>query len=226
MIWSLWQKTNLIASRQRKTIQMTDSQTLIAALFADLITNPETPQGVRVIYATRKVFPPRKNINKFIAGGAVEVVVTELIQACGRQCTNVSSTEPLIDIVVREGTAEFPFSLKSTQTLGTAVVIENYRGQKREISTLSPTIFVILGERTMTLAYMDSDLLDATGVPRESIYTHADSNLSMKGKFVKSMITTLLPRQFVVEIPVPEIPPLVEEDISSLAVSRVRALLK
>jgi hypothetical protein len=204
----------------------TKSQDLVAELFAKIKTNPTTPTAIRAMYAIRKVFPPRKNINKFIAGGAVEEVMTELIQSCGHSCANVSSTETLIDILVTNGDETFPFSLKSIQRLGSAVVLENYRGQKREISDLAPTILVILGESTLTLAYLDNDLVAQSGVPRESVYTHADSNLSMKGKFAKTMITSTLPREFVVDLPVPPIPDLAEEDISRLAVARVRELLK
>jgi hypothetical protein len=94
------------------------------------------------------------------------------------------------------------------------------------VSTLAPTIFVVLGTSTLTLAYMDNDLIQKSGVPNTDVYTHADSNLSMKGKFAKAMISKTLPREFVVELPVPTIPDLAEEDISRLAVARVRELLR
>lgn len=207
------------------TMPQTPCQTLIETVFAKIKEHPETPNAVRTIYAARKVFPPRKNINKFIAGGVVEEVMADLIRKCGEMCTNVSSTETTIDIVVYRDTETFPISLKSIQKLGTAIVLENYRGQRRAISELPPTILVILGETTLTLAYLDNDLILQSGVPQESVYAHADSNLSMKGRFAKEMVTRTLPRTFVIDIPVPPIPDLEEEDIAVLAVRRVRELL-
>lgn len=199
---------------------------LIADLFAKIKDHPETPDAVRTIYATRKVFPPRKNINKFIAGGAVEVILAELIQTCGEMCRNVSSTETTIDLVIYRGTEAFSLSVKSIQKLGTAIVLENYRGQQRAITDLPPTILVVLGQTTLTMAYIDNDLVAQSGIPREDVYVHADSNLSMKGKFARAMVATILPREFVIDIPVPPIPELAEEDISMLAVARVRDLLR
>lgn len=205
---------------------MPSQQALVVEMFAKIKENPATPNAIRAMYAVRKVFPPRKNINKFIVGGAVEEILTELIQTCGHSCTNVSATETLIDIVVTRDAETFPFSLKSIQRLGGQIVLENYRGKRREVSTLAPTIFVVLGTSTLTLAYMDNDLIQKSGVPHTDVYTHADSNLSMKGKFAKAMISKTLPREFVVELPVPTIPDLAEEDISRLAVARVRELLR
>ncbi len=168
------------------------------------------------------MYPPRKNINKFLAGGGVEECLSELIRSCGYACANVSSTETVIDIIVQDADQQFPFSLKSIRKLGSAVILENYRGQKHEIKELCPTIVAVIGDSQLTLAYIDNDLVVNSGIPPETVYTHADSHLSMKGKFVKTMITKTLSPEFVIHIPVPEIPVLPEEDISTLIVARVR----
>lgn len=206
-------------------MEYTPSQTIARILLANIKENPRSSSIIEAIYAVRMMYPPKKNINKFLAGGSVEECVSELIQACGYSCTNVASTETIVDILVRDAEQTFPFSLKSIRKLGNAVILENYRGQKREIKELAPTFIVVLDDTSLTLAYLDNDIVTKTGIPIESIYTHADSNLSMKGKFVKTMISHTLPREFVIQVPVPTLPALQEEDISSLVVSRARAAL-
>ena len=196
------------------------------AAFNALQNEPDFKKFVTAMYAVRKRFPPKKNINKFATGGAVEELLTRMIQYCGMTCTNVSSTETLIDIRVKDGEEEeFAYSVKSIQKYGSTVILQNYRGQKRAIETLPPTILVILEARKLTLAYMDEELVQRTGVPVEKMYTHADSNLSMKGAFVTAMLRRHLSQDLVLELPVPEIPPLAEEDISKLIVDDTLRLL-
>ena len=200
-----------------------NSELIISKIFNDIKNSAQTIKSLQVMYAIRKVFPPKKNINKFITGGAVEEVLTRMIGSCGLECKNVSSTESLIDIIVDN---QFPYSIKSIQKLGSSIVIENYRGQKREISKLSPTIFVVLEGKETIFAYMDEEIIKNTGLPNDQIYNHADSNLSMKGSFLKMMIKEKLPPHLVLKLQVPEIPELPEEDISVIAVERVMSMLK
>ena len=206
-------------------MERTPSQWIAQSLLAKIKDNPQSSSIIEAIYAVRMMYPPKKNINKFLAGGSVEECLSELIRSCGYGCANVSSTETIVDILVQDTDQTFPFSLKSIRKLGNAVILENYRGQKREIKTLAPTFVAVLGDTHLTLAYLDNDILASTGISNDAIYTHADSNLSMKGKFVKTMILTTLPPEFVIQIPVPTLPTLPEEDISVLVVSRARAAL-
>lgn len=199
----------------------------VAKLFAAIRENSETPKLLEVMYAIRKVFPPKKNINKFITGGAVEEVLTRMIRSCGMECKNVSSSETVIDILVKEEEEpEIAYSVKSIQKMGSSVIIQNYRGQKCPIGELCPTLFVVLEGNKTTFAYMDEEIIQSTNTPIDKIYTHADSNLTMKGGFVKSMITNHLPRDLVLEIEAPKVGDLEEKDISVLAVEHVMSLLK
>ena len=199
------------------------SRILATTLFERIRANPATPAIIEPIYSVRRLFPPRKNINKFLVGGAVEEVICDLIRSCGYACDNVSSTEAVIDIIVRDGAHSFPFSLKSIQRLGSAIIIENYRGKKHDIGELAPTIVVVIGEKNLTLAYLDNTIVLESGVPMETVYNHADSNLSMRGGFVKTMITKSLPADLVINIGVPDLPDLAEMDISALVVAQARA---
>lgn len=199
------------------------SQTIARAILTKIKENPQSSSIIEAIYASRMMYPPKKNINKFLAGGSVEVCVSELIQTCGYTCTNVSSTEVMIDILVKNDGVTFPFSVKSIRKLGSAVTLENYRGKKRDLKELPPTFIVVIGDTQLTLAYLDNDIVTQTGISTEDMYTHADSNLSMKGKFVKTMITSTLPSDYVIHIPVPSLPTLPEEDISTLVVARARS---
>lgn len=199
------------------------SQTIARAILTKIKENPQSSSIIEAIYASRMMYPPKKNINKFLAGGSVEVCVSELIQTCGYTCTNVSSTEVMIDILVKNDGVTFPFSVKSIRKLGSAVTLENYRGKKRDLKELPPTFIVVIGDTQLTLAYLDNDIVTQTGISTEDMYTHADSNLSMKGKFVKTMITSTLSSDYVIHIPVPSLPTLPEEDISTLVVARARS---
>lgn len=200
------------------------SSNLAIRLLEAIRTSTETQNALRHIYAIRKVFPPKKNINKFIVGGAVEESLSRLIRKCGWECQNVSSTESVIDIVVKEGDASFPFSLKSIQKLGSAVILENYRGQQHAIGDLAPTILVVLEDDVATFAYVDQSTI--ADIPHETVYAHSDSNLSMRGGFVRKLVTSNLQRDMVVEIQAPSVPDLPERDISVLALDCVEAMLR
>lgn len=206
-------------------MEFTDSQMIARSLLAKMKENPASPSIIEAIYAVRMQYNPKKNINKFLAGTAVEQVLVELIRTCGYECTNVASTETIIDILVHDGERTFPFSLKSIRKLGSAVILENYRGQKREIKDLAPTFIAVIGDTQLTLMYLDNDIVLKSGVALDAVYAHADSNLSMKGKFVKAMITNPLSSDFVIQIPVPDMPTLPEEDIAALLVANARASL-
>lgn len=205
--------------------RMNPSQRSISTLFADIRTHASTTRTLRMMYAMRKIFPMKKNSNKFVVGGVIEEAFTRLIRQCGRTCTNVSSTEARIDILVRDGEIDLPFSLKSIQTLGSQITLENYRGQRRPITELAPTIFLVFEKNVFTLAYMDNDILLASGVPPETIYAHSDSNLSMRGGFVKRMVREGLPRELVLELPVPEIPDFPEQDNSVILMDYVERIV-
>ena len=202
------------------------SSTLAIRILEAIRTSPETQKSLRNIYACRKVFPPKKNINKFMVGGINEESVARLIRKCGWECANVSSTENVIDLTVKEDIDTHPFSLKTIQKFGSAIILENYRGQQRAVSTLAPTFILVLEERIATLAYVDQSVLDTMGVTREEVYTHSDSNLSMRGAFARRLIKERLDRNLVVELEVPALPDnLVECDVSILGLDYVESLL-
>lgn len=205
----------------------TDGNKMIAVRILEAIrTSPDTQKTLRNIYACRKVFPPKKNINKFMVGGINEESIVRLIRKCGWECANVSSTENVVDLTVKEGDQSHSFSLKTVQKFGSAIILENYRGQQREVSTLAPTFILVLEERLATFAYVDQSVLDALGATREEVYTHSDSNLSMRGAFAKNLIKRHLDRNLVIELEVPALPDnLVERDVSILGLDYVESLL-
>lgn len=202
------------------------SSTLAIRILEAIRTSPETQKSLRNIYACRKVFPPGKNINKFMVGGMNEEYIARLIRKCGWECENVSATRNVIDIIVKDGDASFPFSLKSIQKFGSAIILENYRGRQREVGPIAPTFIVVLEKSVATFAYVDQSVLDTMGVTHEEAYTHSGSNLSMRGAFARRLIKERLDRNLVIELEVPALPDnLIECDMSILGVNHVESLL-
>lgn len=214
------------AEREALSVAMevpeTPANEVARRILATLRGHAATAAAVRKMYAVRKMFPPALNVNKFAVGGAVEEIVTRLLNTCGFACENVAATENVIDIYVTDGEKKYPFSLKNIGKLGSGIILENYRGQKKEIPKLPPSFVVITGEKEMILMYMDQEILQLTGDPE--IYQHADSNLTMKGGFVKRLATRL-PEEYVLRFPVPALPELPVIDISKLIVDKVESVL-
>jgi hypothetical protein len=190
--------------------------------FKRLEEDPTFKRHLQALYAVRKKFPPRIHVNKFATGGAVEELLTRMIQHCGMNCVNVSSTGILIDIRIKnDDEEEFPFSIKSIQKMGSQIILQNYHGKKHAIEQLPPTILVVIEPTKLTFAYMDEEIIQRTGIPADVIYAHKDSNLSMRGKFVSTLLKEHLADDLLLEMTAPEIPPVKEEDLTIVIVERV-----
>jgi hypothetical protein len=204
-------------------IPETPANEIVRRMFATLKTHEATKNAIVEMYAVRKLFPPAQNVNKFAVGGVVEDSFTDLLGACSFECENVAATSTVIDINVKDGGKSYPFSLKSSGKLNSGIVLENYRGQKKAIPEFPPTILVVAEEKQMTIFYLDQAILNLTG--DKSMYTHADSNLTMKGAFVRR-VASRLPEEYILKFPAPVLPDIRPESLTRVILNRVRQCLR
>jgi hypothetical protein len=200
---------------------------------------PRTNLAFRQMFASRLIFPPKKNINKFATGGIAEECVSQLFCDVGLACANLSEDANVIDleiqvpIINREGANEnvpLKVSLKNSGKIISPPILENYRGQKRpEIRPLPPT-FIIYTEtdiKRARIVYLDEEIL-RQGYPELSdaefeaeIYANNDSNLTFKSGFLPKFIPRL-PSEYVLNAEFPEdLTGLGERNFSKLALAEV-----
>ena len=197
---------------------------------------PSTNRAFRQMIASRIIFPPKKNINKFATGGIAEECVSQMFCDVGLACTNVSEYEKVIDLRIQvpvnlEGPllVNFEVSLKNSGTIKNSPILENYLGNKRtEIRPLSPT-FIIYTEvdiKRVRIVYLDEEIL-RQGYPELSdedfhaeIYANKDSNLAFKSGFMSKFIPRL-PTEYILDADYPEDMQLVERNFSKLALAEV-----
>ncbi len=200
-----------------------------------------TNLAFRHMFASRLIFPPKKNINKFATGGVAEECASQLFCDMGFECTNVSEDVNVIDLVIKvpipvalEPVAlevvEFKVSLKNSGKLSAQPILENYRGQKRpEIRALPPTIVIYTEVETKRarMVYLDEEIL-LQGYPdlmehelKAEIYANSDSNLTFKSGFLAKFIPRL-PAEYILDAEVPEeFQGLEERNFSRLALAEV-----
>jgi hypothetical protein len=186
--------------------------------------------------ASRKIFNPRENINKFMTGGVAEEVVHQLIRSVGFDSQNVSAKASVIDLVMPvllEPSGEvhsFQVSLKNSGKLGASPILENYRGKKRdEIRPLPPTLIIYteVDIKRVRIVYLDHEIL-RQGYPELSeeefnqvVFKNEDSNLTFKSGFLPHFIPRL-PDEYILNAVYPEDLPAVEEkNIILLALAEV-----
>lgn len=208
------------AKTARIEVPETPANEVARRILATLRSHAETPVAIEDMYVLRKMFPPALNVNKFAVGSAVEDMFTDLLNACGFACENVAASTNVIDIYVTDEDEKYPFSIKNTGKLGSGIILENYRGKKKEIPKLPPSFIIATGDKEFTLMYLDDEILQLTA--DRDIYNHADSNLTMRGGFVKDM-SIRLPDEYVVRFPAPVLPADIPvQNISRIIVDCVR----
>ena len=149
---------------------------------------PLVNTAFRRMIASRLIFPPKKNINKFATGGIAEECVSRLFCELGLLCNNVSEESTVIDLVIQANTSKLgrppdskkeavddsaekrnmsfvgrmEVSLKNSGSINYAPILENYRGQKRaEIRPLPPTFIVYteMDVKRVRMVYVDHEII-------------------------------------------------------------------
>jgi len=199
---------------------------------------PRTNLAFRQMIASRLIFPPKKNINKFATGGIAEECISQLFCDVGLECANVSEDSNVIDLVIQvpivntDGAEIVPLhvSLKNSGNIKSPPILENYRGQKRqEIRALPPT-FIIYTEmdiKRVRIVYLDDEIL-RQGLSSLSdsefhaeIYANNDSNLTFRSGFLSKFIP-ILPTEYILNADYPEdFTGLSECNFSKLALAEV-----
>jgi hypothetical protein len=195
---------------------------------------PRTNLAFRQMFASRLIFPPKKNINKFATGGIAEECASQLFCDVGFECANMSEDANVIDLAIKvptpSETVEFKVSLKNSGKLSAQPILENYRGQKRpEIRALPPTfiIYTEVDAKRARIVYLDEEIL-LQGYPdliehefNAEIYANSDSNLTFKSGFLAKFIPRL-PAEYILDAEFPEeFLGLEERNFSRLALAEV-----
>ena len=182
---------------------------------------PRTNIAFRQMFASRQIFPPKKNINKFATGGIAEECTTQLFCDIGLECNNMSEESTVIDLEIKvplpvaEGDYQpvvLQVSMKNSGKIASQPILENYRGQKRqEIRPLPPTFIVYTETDTKRarIVYLDEEIL-RQGYPDISeeefhaeIYANNDSNLTFRSGFLAKFLPRL-PAEYIVDAEYPE----------------------
>jgi hypothetical protein len=162
--------------------------------------------------ASRKIFNPAENVNKFATGGIAEDVFAELVQAIGFAAVNTAATSTVVDISVQvplnNGAEDkmhiLSASLKNSGDINSQPILENYRGEsKTEIRDLPPTfiIYTEVANKRARIVYLDHDII----VQAYPTLTKEELNLivyNKKGKddkqaslgFRSGFLRTLIPK--------------------------------
>jgi len=205
-------------------------------IFDNIRLNGNINRAFRRMMASRKIFNPRENINKFMTGGVAEEVVHQLIRSVGFDSQNVSAKASVIDLVMPvllEPSGEvhsFQVSLKNSGKLGASPILENYRGKKRdEIRPLPPTLIIYteVDIKRVRIVYLDHEIL-RQGYPdlsdeefNQVVFKNEDSNLTFKSGFLPHFIPRL-PDEYILNAVYPEdLPELDEKNIILLALAEV-----
>jgi hypothetical protein len=157
-------------------------------ILAKMRDNLATPGAIRKMYLARQMFPPKLNINKFVCGAVAEEYFVRLLKTLGFATQNVAAEENVIDIKV-DGIHKF--SIKTCAKLGMDIIVENYRGAKKDIPVFPPT-FILALDKTVgaSILYVDDDMIRMSKYAGE-IYRHSDSNLTLRGAFIRHLADAL-----------------------------------
>jgi hypothetical protein len=182
-------------------------------ILAKMRDNLATPTFLRKMYLAREMFPPKLNINKFVVGAVAEEYFVRLLTALGFKTENVAASETVIDIKVNDTSK---YSLKTCSKLGVDIIIENYRGAKKDIPVFPPTFIIALDKKDgTTILYIDDDVIRSSGYTGD-IYRHSDSNLTLRGAFVRYLAETLPEEERLYYDPMPAGKGVVQEDIARI----------
>jgi hypothetical protein len=241
----------------RLSLLKNDTETAVLKIL-DKMRSPESKtlldKAFVELLVAREIFPPAKNINKFVTGGVAEDILAELIGALGFNTENVAQTETVIDIKVdvpmdtdssssaaagAGSVKTIGISLKNSGSIDQQPVLENYRGEsKTEIRPLPPT-FIIYTEtlaKRVRIVYLDDKILHAAypdldlAAFNATVYNKKadggkESNLSFRSGFLRRTIPRL-PESYIVNATFPEMIPKVESrSITLLALEYVRSAI-
>jgi len=182
-------------------------------ILAKMRDNLATPRFLRKMYLAREMFPPKLNINKFVVGAVAEEYFVRLLTALGFKTENVAASETVIDITVNDTSK---YSIKTCSKLGVDIIIENYRGAKKDIPVFPPTFVIALDKKDgTTILYIDDDVIRTSGY-RGDIYRHSDSNLTLRGAFVRHLAETLPEEERLYYDPLPLPSAVPTEDIARI----------
>jgi hypothetical protein len=216
------------------------AMTIIAAAAATGATagKTHTNNAFRRMIASRVLFPPKKNINKFMTGGVAEECVNQLILALGFKSSNMSDettvTDLQVDVPIVSDTNEkkehcFKVSLKNSCDIKSQPILENYRGKKRDEIRELPPSFIIYTEmkiKRVRMVYIDHEILKQ-GYPHltdeqlnAEVFKNDDSNLTFSSGFLPKFIPRL-PKEYILDAEYPELPELTEQNIVKLALAEV-----
>jgi hypothetical protein len=191
----------------------------------------------RRMFASRHIFPPKKNINKFATGGIAEVCVTQLFRDIGLKCKNVSEESTVIDLEIKVpiqmgGEPQLlQVSMKNSGKISSQPILENYRGKKREEIRPLPPTFIVYTEteaKRARIVYLDEEIIRQgyPGLSKEEfhaeIYTNNDSNLTFRSGFLAKFLPRL-PTEYIVDAEYPEniAAGLSEQNLSKIALAEV-----
>ena len=212
------------------------AMTIIAA--ATSVGKTHTNNAFRRMIASRVLFPPKKNITKFMTGGVAEECVNQLILALGFKSSNMSDettvTDLQVDVPIVFDTTEkkqhcLKVSLKNCCDIKSQPILENYRGKKRtEIRELPPSflIYTEMKIKRVRMVYIDHEILKQ-GYPHltdeqlnAEVFKNDDSNLTFSAGFLPKFIPRL-PKEYILDAEYPELPELTEQNIVKLALAEV-----
>ena len=173
----------------------------------------EDAASQRMIYnmlASKKLFPPKLNVNKFAIGSVIEELFTRQVKSYDMQCENVSAGSVEIDVVI-EGCG---YSIKSTQSVSD-IILENYRGKQGEMKeSCAPTFWILLEPNQGRIIYFDNETINRCAYAGD-IYKQNDSTLSLRAKFLKYMLT-VVDSECTVSYDVPDLPQLEPLSLGSI----------
>jgi hypothetical protein len=184
--------------------------------------------GMLMLYATRLVYPPKVDANKFIVGGVSEQIMTEMIRNVGFEVENVSATESVIDIRVVVNGRSIEISLKNSGNINSPPILENYRGDKVDaIRCLPPTLIIYTEQNRARIVYIDHAILRKSCEElndedfHKAVYKQSDSSLTFVSSFLKTLIPRL-PDEYVLSIDVPQVPALAPSNVTQLVMDHIR----
>jgi hypothetical protein len=213
----------------------------IAAMYIFDLCRQNMPRvniAFQQMVASRFIFPPKININKFATGGIVEECMAQLFCDIGVTCLNNSDELKVVDLEMQVNLngeiIPFSVSIKNSGNLTSQPILENYRGQKRkEIRPLPPT-FIVYTEteiKRVRVIYIDEEILRQgyQGTTEDEfhneVYKNNDSNLTFKSGFLRRFIPRL-PPNYILDAEYPDkLPQLKEQSFCKLATKEVNRQL-
>ncbi len=217
-------------------------------------THPEkVDNAFREMFASRRIFDPAENANKFATGGIAEEVFTELVQDIGFNAVNVAAVSTVIDVQIHvpirmsiskdnDTMHLLEVSLKNSGDINCQPILENYRGEsKSEIRKLPPT-FIIYTEtknQRAKIVYLDNDILqqahpgltddefNAIIYNKKSKDDTKQSSLGFKSGLLRKIIPRL-PDEYILNAKFPDLSfiPFVKKSTTTIALNETRRQLK